>query len=146
MTIGYLFWLSRLIRLENTVWNQWRRWINKSMKIQFIVRRIWNFDTNEYPNIFVLKKKQYEWISKYIRIKKTIRTNVRIYSYKKWYEYDSIKYSKIFEYTSTGCFLTVFLTRFLANIFISRKRYKRISEYIRTRKPIQIVYIRIVSK
>ena len=32
-------------------------------------------DTNEYPNIFV-SKKLYERISEYIRIKKTIRTNI----------------------------------------------------------------------
>ena len=41
-------------------------------------------DTNEYPNIFV-SKKLYEGISKYIRIKKIIRMNIRIYSYQKNY-------------------------------------------------------------
>ena len=35
----------------------------------------------EYPNIRI--KKQYERISEYICIKKMIRTNIRIYSYKK---------------------------------------------------------------
>ena len=37
----------------------------------------YNFDTNEYPNIFV-SRKWYERISEYIRIKKLIWTNVRI--------------------------------------------------------------------
>ena len=55
-----------------------------------IVWRIWNFDTNEYPNIFILKK--------------TIRTNVWIYLYQKK-DTNMIrtnicgrKYSNIFEY------------------------------------------------
>ena len=39
-------------------------------------------DTNEYPNIFV-SKRWYERISEYIRIKKAIRMNIRIYSYQK---------------------------------------------------------------
>ena len=59
-------------------------------------------------------KFRYEWIFEYIYIQKTIRTNIRIYSYqkndtneypnifvsKKWYEYDTNEYSyrKIFEY------------------------------------------------
>ena len=36
-----------------------------------------NFDTNEYPNIFV-SKNLHEWMSEYIRIKNLTRTNVRI--------------------------------------------------------------------
>ena len=70
-----------------------------------IVWRIWNFDTNEYPNIFVSKK--------------TIRTNIRIYSYQK---------NNTNEYP---------------NIFVSKKWYERISEYIRIKKMIRIWYERI---
>ena len=56
-----------------------------------------------YKRIFeyIYIQKRYEWISEYICIKKTIRMNMRIYSYqKKWYKYDTKEYSywKIFEY------------------------------------------------
>ena len=63
---------------------------------------------------YIRIKRRYERISEYICIKKMIRTNIRIYSYKKnntneylnifaskkWYEYDTNEYSdrKIFEY------------------------------------------------
>ena len=36
-----------------------------------------NFDTNEYPNIFV-SKNLHEWMFEYIRMKNLTRTNVRI--------------------------------------------------------------------
>ena len=53
---------------------------------------------------------RYEWISEYIRIKKTIRTNIRIYSYKKKrYEYDTNEYSywKWYEYSNIQIFVTL---------------------------------------
>ena len=89
-----------------------------------IVWRIWNFDTNEYPNIFVLKK--------------TIRTNVRIYSYQKK-DTNMIrtnirggKYSNIFEYPN------------IQHTMIWKIWYERISEYIRIKKMIR-TNIRIYS-
>ena len=70
--------------------------------------------TLDFSLEYIRIKKRYERISEYIRIKKMIRTNIRIYSYqknntneypnifasKKWYEYDTNEYSyrKIFEY------------------------------------------------
>ena len=61
----------------------------------------------------------YEWIFEYIYIQKTIRTNIRIYSYQKD---DTNEYP---------------------NIFVSKKQYEWISEYIRIRKMIRIWYERI---
>ena len=62
---------------------------------------------------------RYERIFEYIYIQKTIRTNIRIYSYQK---NDTNEYP---------------------NIFVSKKQYERISEYIRIRKMIRIWYERI---
>ena len=73
-----------------------------------IVWRIWNFDTNEYPNIFVSKK--------------TIRTNIRIYSYQK---------NNTNEYP---------------NIFVSKKWYERISEYIRIKNDTNMIQTNIPNR
>ena len=62
---------------------------------------------------------RYERIFEYIYIQKTIRTNIRIYSYQK---NDTNEYP---------------------NIFVSKKQYERISEYIRIKKMIRIWYERI---
>ena len=99
-------------------------WEIQSTCFWTIVWRIWNFDTNEYPNIFVLKK--------------TIRTNVRIYSYQKK-DTNMIrtnirggKYSNIFEYPN------------IQHSMIWKIWYERISEYIRIKKMIR-TNIRIYS-
>ena len=98
--------------------------------------RIWNFDTNEYPNIFVLKK--------------TIRTNVRIYSYQKK-DTNMIrtnirggKYSNIFEYPNIQHTMIwkIWYERISEYIRI-KKWYERIYEYIRIEKIIRIWYERI---
>ena len=48
-----------------------------------------DFDTNEYPNIF-MSRKWHERISKYICYNFLTRTNIRIYSYQKfWYKWIS---------------------------------------------------------
>ena len=61
----------------------------------------------------------YEWIFEYIFFQKTIRMNIRIYSYQK---NDTNEYP---------------------NIFVSKKWYERISEYIRIKQMIRIWYERI---
>ena len=48
---------------------------DKLCKAECDIRK--NFDTNEYPNIFV-SKNLHEWMSEYIHIKNLTRTNVRI--------------------------------------------------------------------
>ena len=57
-------------------------WMSPITCLHSIVWWIWNFDTNEYPNIFVLRK--------------TIRTNIWIYLYQKnnMNEYPNIFVSK----------------------------------------------------
>ena len=66
-------------------------YIQKTIRMNIRICSYQKDDTNEYPNIFV-SKKQYEWISKYIRIKKMIRI---------WYERilisEHIRMYKIFD-------------------------------------------------
>ena len=110
-------------KINNETTKTWNHEPYRYLTVQIWIRvwRIWIFDTNEYSNIFI-SKKQYERISEYIRIKKMIQTNIRIYSYQqndmneypnifvsnKWYEYDTNEYlyRKIFECTNT--FVSIF--------------------------------------
>ena len=107
-----------------------------SGRVQIIVWRIWNFDTNEYPNIFVLKK-QYERMSEYICIKKRIRI---------WYERIFVA-ENIRIYSNIRIFNTLLYEKYntneYPNIFGSKKWYERIYEYIRIKKRIRIWYERI---
>ena len=81
--------------LQLPAWWGWsRRHPKDNLEIasyQTIMWRIWKFYTNEFPNILVLRR-TIRKISEYICIKRTIRTNIRIYKiykiseYIKWYE------------------------------------------------------------
>ena len=98
-----------------------------------------DFDTNEYPNIFV-SRKRYERISEYIRIKRNdtnvIRmnicikndTNIRIfkYSYHFQYEYSFVSYSyRFFLYKYIRIFVRiVFLIRIYSDIHSYRNQYE----------------------
>ena len=75
---------------------------------------------------------QHKRIFEYIYIKKTIRTNIRIYSYQK---NDTNEYPNIFVSKK-------WYDEYL-NIFVSKKQYERISEYICIKNMIQIWYERI---
>ena len=76
-----------------------------------------DFDTNEYPNIFV-PRKWHEQISKYICIIFLTQTNIRIYLYpKSWHE-------RISEYIR----IQKVDTNEYPNIFVSKKWYERMPE------------------
>ena len=75
---------------------------------------------------------RYKRIFEYIYIKKAIRTNIRIYSYKKMIRTNI----RIYLYQKND-------TNEYPNIFVSKKQYERISEYIRIKKMIRIWYERI---
>ena len=84
---------------------------------------LWNDHFPLFPNHSVTNMKfRYERISEYIRIEKTIQTNIQIYSYQK---------------NNTNEYL---------NIFVSKKWYERISEYIRIKNDTNMIRTNIPNR
>ena len=126
ISISCLINVITQFQMLNLAWICWNTNLDYKMEVIFLwtlifVWTIWAIylldllaQTLDFSLEYIRIKKRYERISEYIRIKKMIRTNIRIYSYqknntneypnifasKKWYEYDTNEYlyRKIFEY------------------------------------------------
>ena len=98
----------------------------------------YDFVTNYVISEYIVSRKWYEQISEYICIKKFTRTNIWIYSYKKFdsnecpnkYSYWKLcEYSNILEYSSS--FYTLTHSRTNVRIYSYKQIWReRISEYI----------------